>query len=165
MDHLNLAIDISHGWINGVVELYLLVLIWVLFNIHASASGGWPGGKRFALCPSFLRASVSQNRSWATVTYHEMACLKALTQETEGQEIGSAAEDTTLRLSPPHFQIWGLTSEQEGTLRKKGFYRKFWGYSGNPLPAVCILGSKRKAEKPIVLTSKAIILCAESFPC
>lgn len=123
MDHLNLAIDISHGWINGVVELYLLVLIWVLFNIHASASGGWPGGKRFALFPSFQRDSVSQTRSWDTVTYHEMASLKALTQETEGQEIrrmlriphmgGVFAEKPT---NP--FQTWEVTREQEGTLRR-----------------------------------------------
>lgn len=147
MDHLNLAIDISHGWINGVVELYLLVLIWVLFNIHASASGGWPGGKRFALFPSFLRDSVSQSRSWGAVTYHDMACLKTLTQELEGQEIQSTTEDTPHRLSVCRE---ALPSESEVIQEQEGVLRMVSSGSSELIlerlcQIVCILSSKREA--------------------
>lgn len=149
MDHLNLAIDISHGWINGVVELYLLVLIWVLFNIHASASGGWPGGKRFALFPGFPRDWVSQSRSWGSVTYHVVACLKALTPETEGQELqcygGHPTQVVCLQRGSP-FWIWEVTHKQERTLRMVSL-----GSSGVILETPCQLFSAAREKLECLL--------------
>lgn len=46
---------------------------------------------------------------------------------------------------------------------ENGFFRKFRGDSGNPMPTV--LGSQGEVGMPVVLTAKAIILCAERFMC
>lgn len=110
MDHPNLAIDISHGWINGVVELYLLVLIWLLFNIHAFASGGWPWGKGFALLPGFPGDSVSQSRSWSRGTENEATCLREFTQKWK-------EHCNRLKFIPTPLG-WRVALRQKGTLRR-----------------------------------------------
>jgi hypothetical protein len=96
-----------------------------------------------------------------------MACLKALTPETEGQEIQSAAEDTPHRLLfAEKLPLANLRGDpQTRGYTENGLARKFRGYSANSMPTVCILGSWGEVRMPVVLTAKAIILCTERFVC
>lgn len=143
MDHPNLAIDISHGWINGVVELYLLVLIWLLFNIHAFASGGWPRGKGFALLPGFPGDSVSQSRSWGGGTEHEATWLRGFPQKWEEHAI-CVNSWVCFHRPPAHSPGLKDSTEAERNTQRlvhlwssEIFFRK-------PLPALCFLMMARK---------------------
>lgn len=78
MDHLIWLLTSLMVRINGVVELYLLVLIGLLFNIHATfALGRLTTGPKFVLLLRLWRGSVSHSRSLDGLTGHEGDLVKS----------------------------------------------------------------------------------------